>query len=114
LIAVAFFFASFPLATSAAAMQVASPPNMRAQISALFLFSNSIFGLAVGGTIIAMTTDYVFRNDAMVGASVSLIGGIAAVGAAILLRGGLAPFAALSAEQAAVQSRNAAAAAAPR
>lgn len=95
LIAVAFFFASFPLATSAAAMQIAAPPAMRAQISAAFLFLNSIIGLALGGTLIALMTDYVFRNDAMVGASVSIIGGASAIGAALLLRGGLAPFAAL-------------------
>lgn len=98
-LAIAFFFASFPLATSAAAMQIASPPNMRAQISALFLFSNSLFGLAVGGTLIALMTDYVFKDDMMVGSSVSVIGGLAAVGAAILLRGGLAPYARLAAEQ---------------
>ena len=109
LIAIAFFFASFPLATSAAAMQIASPPDMRALISALFLFCNSIFGLAVGGTMIALVTDYVFRNDAMVGASVSIVGGAAAIGAALLLRGGLKPFAAL----ATAQSRNISAAAIP-
>lgn len=97
LIALAFFFASFPLATSAAAMQIAAPAAMRAQISALFLFLNSIIGLALGGTLIAVTTDYLFRNDAMVGASVSLIGGLAALGAAFLLRSGLRPFAELSA-----------------
>lgn len=110
LIAIAFFFASFPLATSAAAMQIASPPDMRAQISALFLFCNSIFGLAIGGAIIAMTTDYVFRDDNMVGASVSLIGGAAAIGAALLLRSGLKPFADLAVRQ----SRNASAAASVR
>lgn len=99
IIAVAFFFASFPLATSAAAMQIASPPNMRAQVSALFLFCNSIFGLAVGGTVIALVTDNLFRDDAMVGASVSLVGGAAAIGAALLLRRGLKPFAALAAHQ---------------
>lgn len=96
LIALAFFFASFPLATSAAAMQIAAPAQMRAQISAFFLFLNSIIGLAFGGTLIAMTTDYLFRNDAMVGASVSLIGGLAALGAVFLLRSGLKPFAELS------------------
>lgn len=110
LIAIAFFFASFPLATSAAAMQIAAPPNMRAQISALFLFCNSLFGLAVGGTLIALVTDYVFRNDAMVGVSVSLVGGAAAIGAALLLKSGLLPFATLAERQ----SRNAAAAASPR
>ena len=101
LIAIAFFFASFPLATSAAAMQIVSPPNMRAQISAIFLFLNSIVGLAVGGTLIAMTTDYVFRNDNMVGVSVSIIGGAAAIGAALLLRMGLKPFAELANRRAA-------------
>lgn len=108
-IAIAFFFASFPLATSAAAMQIASPPTMRAQISALFLFCNSLFGLAAGGTLIALVTDYVFRNDAMVGASVSIVGGVAAIGAAVLLKGGLEPFADLAAHQ----SRNKSAAASP-
>jgi MFS family permease len=99
MIAIAFFFASFPLATSAAAMQIVSPPDMRAQISAMFLFLNSIFGLAVGGALIAMTTDYVFRNDNMVGVSVSLIGGAAAVAAALLLQSGLKPFAAMAASK---------------
>lgn len=99
MIAVAFFFASFPLATSAAAMQIASPPHMRAQVSALFLFCNSIFGLAAGGTVIALVTDNLFRDDTMVGASVSLVGGAAAIGAALLLRRGLAPFAELAAHQ---------------
>lgn len=109
MIAIAFFFASFPLATSAAAMQIAAPANMRAQISALFLFCNSLFGLAVGGAIIALVTDYVFRNDAMVGASVSIVGGLATIGAVILLRSGLQPFAELAAHQ----SRNMIAAASP-
>lgn len=95
LIAIALFFASFPLATSAAAMQIASPPAMRAQISAIFLFLNSIFGLAIGGTLIALTTDYVFKNDLMVGHSAALLGGLAAVAAALLLRSGLKPYAAL-------------------
>lgn len=96
LIAIAFFFASFPLATSAAAMQIAAPPHMRAQVSALFLFCNSLFGLALGGTVIAMVTDFVFRNDMMVGYSVSLIGGASALGAVLLLRMGLKPFAILA------------------
>ncbi|MGE0183955.1 MAG: spinster family MFS transporter [Parvularculaceae bacterium] len=95
LIAIALFFASFPLATSAAAMQIASPPAMRAQVSAIFLFLNSVFGLAVGGTLIALTTDFVFRSDLMVGHSAALIGGIGAIGATLLLRSGLKPYAAL-------------------
>lgn len=110
LIAIALFFASFPLATSAAAMQIVAPSDMRAQISALFLFSNSIFGLAVGGTLIGLTTDYIFHDDKMVGHSVSLIGGLAAIGAALLLRGGLAPFEKIVTDQ----SRNSLAASAPR
>ena len=95
MIALALFFASFPLATSATAMQLASPRNMRAQVSAIFLFINNLIGLAIGTTLIALITDYVFKNDTSVGYSVSIVCGLAAIGATILLRSGMKPFARL-------------------
>ena len=45
-ITIALFFASFPLATSATAMQLASPAHMRAQVSAIFLFLNRHYRLS--------------------------------------------------------------------
>ncbi|MFC3052404.1 spinster family MFS transporter [Kordiimonas pumila] len=95
-IAIALFFASFPLATSATAMQLAAPPHMRAQVSAIFLFVNNLIGLAVGTTLIALITDYVFQNEASVGYSVAIVCGLAAFSAAIIIKSGLKPFAELS------------------
>jgi len=92
LIAISLFFASFPLATSATAMQLASPPHMRAQVSAIFLLINSLIGLAVGTTLIAVITDYVFENDLSVGLSVSIVGGVSTLLAGIIIRTGLIPF----------------------
>lgn len=91
-IAIALFFASFPLATSATAMQLASPPHMRAQISAIFLFLNSLIGLAVGSTLIALITDYAFSNDMSVGWSVSIVCASSALIGGVLIKAGLKPF----------------------
>ena len=99
-ITAAYFFASFPLATSATAMQIASPPRMRAQVSALFLLVNNLIGLAIGVTLIALITDNVFGNDDMVGYSVAVVCGTAAIAAALLLKSGLAPYQSLAAAQA--------------
>jgi len=98
-IAISLFFASFPLATSATAMQLASPPHMRAQVSAIFLFLNSIIGLAVGSFVIALITDYVFKNDLSVGWSVSIVCSISTFLAGVLIVRGLPPFREILAER---------------
>lgn len=68
----AMFFASFPMATSAAALQWMAPNQMRAQATALFFLFMNLFGITGGATLVALCTDYVFRNDLAVGYSMSL------------------------------------------
>jgi MFS family permease len=46
-----------------AALQQVAPNEMRAQVSAMYLFVVNIIGLAAGPTIIALFTDRVFHND---------------------------------------------------
>ncbi|MDT9136344.1 hypothetical protein RSW15_24735, partial [Escherichia coli] len=41
-LSVAFFFAAFPMPPSTAAIQLLAPNRLRAQVSALFLFCNSL------------------------------------------------------------------------
>ncbi|NML31440.1 spinster family MFS transporter [Paraburkholderia antibiotica] len=74
---VAMFFASFPLATSAAAMQALAPNQMRAQISALFLLVSNLIGLGLGTTLVALVTDKVFGSPLAVGHSMTVINAIA-------------------------------------
>jgi MFS family permease len=81
----AMFFASFPLATSAAAMQTLAPNQMRAQISALFLLVSNLIGLGLGTTLVALVTDKVFGSPLAVGHSMTIVNAIATALAAVLL-----------------------------
>jgi MFS family permease len=103
LLAVALFFASFPLATSATALQFMAPNQMRAQVTALFFLSMNILGITGGTTLVALSTDFLFQDDALVGYSMSLIsvaGSILGVG---FLGWGLKSFAQTEREVAAPQ-----------
>jgi MFS family permease len=56
-----FFFAAFALPPSTTAMQLTAPPPMRARISAMFLFCNSLLGLALGAYLVGLLNDRVFH-----------------------------------------------------
>ncbi|MGI9343982.1 MAG: spinster family MFS transporter [Gammaproteobacteria bacterium] len=94
MLAVAFFFASFPVATSATGLQVMAPNRMRAQVTALFFLAMNLFGITGGSTLVALATDYWFRDQLMVGYSMSVICAAAGALGAIVLIWGLKPFSA--------------------
>jgi predicted MFS family arabinose efflux permease len=79
-LSVGFFFAAFPMPPSTAAMQLLAPNRLRAQVSALFLFCNSLIGLALGSVLVGSLNDYVFGTPAAVGSSLAIV----VCGAAIL------------------------------
>ena len=81
----AMFFASFPMPTSTAAMQILPPNQLRAQVSALFLLISNLIGLGLGTTAVAMLTDRLFKNPAAVGQSMSVLVGVATVLCIVLL-----------------------------
>lgn len=84
----AMFFASFPMATSAAALQWMAPNQMRAQITAVFFLFMNLLGITGGATLVALCTDYIFRDDTAVGYSMSITASAAGlVGAAVLYWG---------------------------
>ncbi|SDU89406.1 spinster family MFS transporter [Pseudomonas mucidolens] len=85
LLAPAMFFASFPMPASTAAMQILPPNQMRAQISALFLLISNLIGLGLGTTLVALLTDRLFQNPAMVGSSISLLNAFAIAFTLLLL-----------------------------
>jgi len=92
MLAVAMFFASFPMAPSAAALQMMAPNQMRAQVTALFFLSMNILGITGGSTLVALCTDYLFGDEKAVGWSMALISSVSAVLAAISLGWGLKYF----------------------
>ena len=106
LLAVALFFASFPLATSATALQFMAPNQMRAQVTALFFLSMNILGITGGTTLVALSTDFIFQDDAMVGYSMSLISVAGAILGVGFLGWGLKSFAQTEREVAAPLREN--------
>ncbi|RLQ21871.1 MFS transporter [Seongchinamella sediminis] len=57
------FFLNAYFGVGIAGVQLITPPQMRAQISALMLFSTNLFGLAFGPSAVALITDFVFADD---------------------------------------------------
>ena len=86
------FFASFGFGAAPTAIQLASPNRMRGQISALYLFVMNLLGVVIGMTGTALMTDYVFRDESMLGMSMSVVGVLSAPLAALTLFYALRPF----------------------
>ncbi|MEH6552051.1 MAG: MFS transporter [Pseudomonadales bacterium] len=59
-----------------AALNVITPNHMRAQISALMLFSTNLFGLALGGSFVAFFTDFVYAGDEHLNYSLATVAAI--------------------------------------
>ena len=72
-----------------AALQLITPSRMRAQTSALMLFMTNLFGLALGGTIVALFTDFVFADDQALRYSLAAVAAIVYPLAAIVIGLGL-------------------------
>lgn len=68
----ALFCSTLPMGTSAAALQLIFPNQLRGIISAIFLFILNMGGLSLGPLLPGLFTDYLFRNEKAVGASLGL------------------------------------------
>ena len=60
------------MGTVGAALTVIFPNQVRAQVSALYLFILNLGGLTLGPLLPGLFTDYLFGDQKMVGASVAL------------------------------------------
>lgn len=84
-----------------AALQLITPNEVRAQITAVYFFVANLIGLGLGPTAIASVTDFIFADDSALRFSIALVAGIGMALAAIVLWLGLRPYArsALEAER---------------
>ena len=85
------FFVSFPFGPAAAGLQLMTPPLMRAQMSAVYLFFVNLTGIGFGGTATALVTDFVFKDDLKLHWSMASIAAVGGVLAAVLLAAALKP-----------------------
>jgi MFS family permease len=72
LIGPGIFCLVLPMGTVGAALTVIFPNQVRAQVSALYLFILNLGGLTLGPLLPGLFTDYLFRDQKMVGASIAL------------------------------------------
>jgi hypothetical protein len=92
LLAAAVFLFSAPLGAAVAGLQEIVPSTVRAQASAVYLFTVNLIGLGVGPTAVALVTDRVFHDDMAVGESLQIVCAASLAAAALLLWLGLAPY----------------------
>ena len=85
-------FVTMPYGAAAAAIQIVTPPQMRAVASSIYLCCLNLVGLGAGPTIVALLTDFLFGRDAAVGGSIAIMNAIAAPLAALVLWWGLPHF----------------------
>jgi MFS family permease len=71
------FFSLTWVGVNVSVLQTVTPPQMRGQVSAIYLFITNMVGLGVGPTAIAASTDYIFHNDHAIGSSLTLVGVVA-------------------------------------
>lgn len=86
------FFVALPFGCAPAAMQQIMPSDMRAQAAAWYLFIVNLIGMGIGPSAVGFCTDFVFKDDSMLWASILLVGTVAHVIAAVVFLKGLAPF----------------------
>jgi MFS family permease len=70
------FFAGFPFAAGYAALQELTPNRMRARLTATFALSVNLIGAGLGPTLVALFTDHVFADEAMLPYSLALAAAI--------------------------------------
>lgn len=84
-LAFAFFFLATPLGVAPAAVQMVAPATMRAQLSAFYITVINLVGLAMGPTVVALFTDYVFQAEGLVHLSLAATAAVAMPLAILLL-----------------------------
>jgi MFS family permease len=73
LVSVTVFFQAAYIGVAAAAVQMVTPNQMRGQATAIYLFATNMLGLALGSTLVAALTDFVFADESALRHSLSLI-----------------------------------------
>jgi MFS family permease len=91
LVALQGFFSLTWAGVNIATLQTVTPPNMRGQVSATYLFFTNMIGLGIGPTGIAASTDHLFHRDSAVGWSIALVSTIAMAVAILILLAGRGP-----------------------
>ncbi|MGB6449998.1 MAG: MFS transporter [Steroidobacteraceae bacterium] len=87
-----FLIASFSIGAQNAALQIITPNEMRAQITALFLFIFNTFGTGIAPLVVGLVTNHVIGSEARVGESIALTAAVFGPLAVLITWSGLKPY----------------------
>jgi MFS family permease len=91
-IAAASFSVTLPLALITTTMQEVTPNAMRGVVNGLYVVTTNVLGLALGPTLVAASTDYVFQDTNAVAKSLALVSSVMGPVAMLLLASGMKPY----------------------
>lgn len=86
------FFAGFNFGGGLAALQELTPNRMRALMSAAYMLTINLIGAALGPTVIALVTDYWFRDPNALPLAISLVCAVASPLSVVMLWIGLSDY----------------------
>ncbi len=80
------FFASLPIGTAPAALQLITPNRMRAQTSAFYMLSLNLLTATIGPLGIGLANDHLFQDESAIGWSIIMVSCLSLpIGAALVL-----------------------------
>ena len=85
---IASFSVTLPLALITTVMQEVTPNDMRGVVNGAYVVTTNILGLALGPTLVAASTDYIFEDSLAVAKSLALVALVVGPIAAVLLNRG--------------------------
>ena len=92
-IGIASFSVTLPLALITTVMQEVTPNNMRGVVNGMYVVTTNVLGLALGPTLVAASTDYIFSDSMAVAKSLALVSVVVGPVAVLLLNSGRRPYA---------------------
>lgn len=67
------FFSSFPFGAASSAIQLVTPNQLRARVSAIYLLVINIVGIGLGATVASAISDHILADETRIGDGVSLV-----------------------------------------
>ena len=89
----ASFSVTLPLALITTVMQAVTPNEMRGVVNGLYVVTTNVLGLALGPTLVALTTDFVFADEQAVAQSLAGVALVVGPTACLLLWSGTRAYA---------------------
>lgn len=80
------FFSSFPFGAASSAIQLVTPNQLRARVSAIYLLVINIVGIGLGATVASAISDHIFADETRIGDGVSLVALVSVPVAGLLFR----------------------------